>query len=724
MKLTAYNPQVNLGVQQANVRFSPSAEAFGADTSGTQMLIQGLNKAAGVLDAIAEQNMVTDVTAANTEYNRRMNEIRNGLLKTQLAGARGIGTSYAEQEKQIRQEIRDKYNLHYARAVNAYNTMADRDMSGAMSMLDRHEYAEGEKNKEFVVANAVKNIAEASRGYYKDAAWRDNDIAKIKALAAANFGGRGTDFLDVYTQGKIGEYVMSKIEEANRANDYTAAKQLTMQYGKYLSSSQYNAYMNNAAAKERKTNISQTGHDIFKQFGTDISGAMAYIDGLNGYTVKGYAAGGNSSLRLSDYVATYTDGIPLDGFSKPFSSGLAGLAAEFEKAFPGEKLTLTSSTGGQHMEGSEHYVGNACDVASDSMDDDPKQREWVKANAERFGLYVYDEYENDSKYKSGPHLHIGLENEEVAMGGGIEEQDQLMQYTPEDRDAIKAEYRQQLAFYNAERKQNINNMFDNDRAIIRQMIKDNRTIQEIQNYGLSVTGNNIDASDAWDSAMKAEFGGQGRGGSGSSNKIDDDTMEYLRQEIASGSVTKPMLIQYLINKGITAESAQKPALKLLNDYNKCAGEWKINFANIIQRVSKKAGFNKDLEERYEPTIRMLAHDAYKQWMHEEKKKGHEVDLDESASIAETFIVDETAKSFKDSYQGKEGYKPKNSWSIFESKVDVGKAALRSAGYIFPPTYLGDDRYMVTRADGSKADYMSGEELMNIQEAFNNLEKGK
>lgn len=83
---------------------------------------------------------------------------------------------------------------------------------------------------------------------------------------------------------------------------------------------------------------------------------------------------------------------------KPMSNldGLKAFASKF-----GYKIT--STTGGKHSPGSNHYSGRAIDIDHKGVN-----YETLKANADYYGLRLLDEVRHPSKYSSGPHYHLDI----------------------------------------------------------------------------------------------------------------------------------------------------------------------------------------------------------------------------------------------------------------------------------------------------------------------------
>jgi hypothetical protein len=75
------------------------------------------------------------------------------------------------------------------------------------------------------------------------------------------------------------------------------------------------------------------------------------------------------------------------------------------QAFPGRQVTVTSTTDGQHMD-PNHPAGKAVDFVVDGLTREESKA--VEDMSVRAGFTAYNEYINDSPYKTGDHMHISL----------------------------------------------------------------------------------------------------------------------------------------------------------------------------------------------------------------------------------------------------------------------------------------------------------------------------
>lgn len=75
------------------------------------------------------------------------------------------------------------------------------------------------------------------------------------------------------------------------------------------------------------------------------------------------------------------------------------------KEFPGRKLTVTSTTDGQHSD-QNHYTGKAVDFVVDGLTKEESLK--VEELCKQTGLTPYNEYVNSSYYKTGDHMHVDL----------------------------------------------------------------------------------------------------------------------------------------------------------------------------------------------------------------------------------------------------------------------------------------------------------------------------
>lgn len=75
------------------------------------------------------------------------------------------------------------------------------------------------------------------------------------------------------------------------------------------------------------------------------------------------------------------------------------------QAFPGRQVTVTSTTDGEHTD-PNHAAGKAVDFVVDGLTKD--ESKIVEDLSVRAGFTAYNEYINNSTYKTGDHMHVDL----------------------------------------------------------------------------------------------------------------------------------------------------------------------------------------------------------------------------------------------------------------------------------------------------------------------------
>ena len=130
MKITGDQPTVQLNAGNApKVQEAGDINAFGGTGKALGEIGQGLEQMAVVQQKKIEQDMVTSVTQANTEYNKRIDDLMygdDGLLKKQLGAAKTIDVDFVAKEKQIRADVSNMIPK-YKKAELAFNIMTDKD---------------------------------------------------------------------------------------------------------------------------------------------------------------------------------------------------------------------------------------------------------------------------------------------------------------------------------------------------------------------------------------------------------------------------------------------------------------------------------------------------------------------------------------------------------------------------------------------------------------------
>jgi hypothetical protein len=241
MKLATYTPQVQRNTINAQVE-APAAQAL-ANIGNMQG--NTLKNFAGIAAKFAEERQVTDVTAAQTEYAKRVSDMlyneENGLMNRQLANADGVSLAYQDGERKIREDIQKQFKLT-GKGLSTFNVMCDKDAAGHWGRLNQYEFNEGQKNKKIVTDNALLQISDEAQTLYNDVSMMNDALGKMRATIDANYYNMGKDYCDAYYRQSAANLVTSSLNVAIRKNDMPGAQVLIDKFGSYVPPSQLRTY--------------------------------------------------------------------------------------------------------------------------------------------------------------------------------------------------------------------------------------------------------------------------------------------------------------------------------------------------------------------------------------------------------------------------------------------------------------------------------------------------
>ncbi|MFH0802042.1 MAG: hypothetical protein V2A78_06605 [bacterium] len=137
---------------------------------------------------------------------------------------------------------------------------------------------------------------------------------------------------------------------------------------------------------------------------------------MSGYQGAGYPPLLNSPMGGYSPVASWINSmatsdpqrlIQYQGYNMQAQTASRFLKLEdmIRQAFPGRQVTVTSTTEGQHTD-PNHPAGKAVDFVVDGLTKD--ESKIVEDLSARAGFTAYNEYINDSPYKTGDHMHVSL----------------------------------------------------------------------------------------------------------------------------------------------------------------------------------------------------------------------------------------------------------------------------------------------------------------------------
>jgi hypothetical protein len=137
---------------------------------------------------------------------------------------------------------------------------------------------------------------------------------------------------------------------------------------------------------------------------------------MSGYQGAGYPPFMNSPMGGYSPVASWVNTMAMSdpqrliqyqGYNMQAQTASRFLKLEdmIRQVFPGRQITVTSTTDGQHMD-PNHPTGKAVDFVVDGLTKD--ESKIVEDLSIKAGFTAYNEYLNDSPYKTGDHMHVSM----------------------------------------------------------------------------------------------------------------------------------------------------------------------------------------------------------------------------------------------------------------------------------------------------------------------------
>lgn len=284
MKITGYQPQIQLNVGNApKVQAAGDLNSFGGRGQGLGEVSQGLQQMAVVEQKKIEQDMVTDVTNANVEYNKRINDLLygdKGLMHKELGNAKNLNEEFVTEEKKIRADVM-KLVPKYKKAEAAFNTMTDKDAEQRFNIVRNHSYEQKGKERDFNFANAVDIASENAQNSYATPAIISSEMAKVKQLTWATYGPtRGEEYCKaVYNKAEAG-MVVKAVQTAIANGDTESANTLIDTFSDKVAPEYLNSIKSNLTKINETNTVLTKAKDIASKAGYDPVKAREIIAGI------------------------------------------------------------------------------------------------------------------------------------------------------------------------------------------------------------------------------------------------------------------------------------------------------------------------------------------------------------------------------------------------------------------------------------------------------------
>ena len=196
MKLIGYDSNQRLNTINGGVQANVNEMAYGGNTQGMDNLTKAIGDLGNTMLTIQKQKEMTDVVNATNEYNAMMNDWLynpdNGAMNRKGENALTIPLDYQNQEKRARQVIAEKYGFKFNDAVNAFNKVADNDMTNTTNMINKFVRGQFEDSAMKALDMNVQNISNNAVVNASPDAF-DDAMKQVSGSVAAQLSNLGYD---------------------------------------------------------------------------------------------------------------------------------------------------------------------------------------------------------------------------------------------------------------------------------------------------------------------------------------------------------------------------------------------------------------------------------------------------------------------------------------------------------------------------------------------------
>lgn len=228
MKLTQFEPQVNLNIQQAKTQVSRDLNAYGGNTQGLSALGKVIGAAGDIYYKEWQKKQNNDVIDALNEYNRRvdvlMNDENNGLRVTmQGKNAEGIEAAYKEEEEKIYHDIAEKYKLNTDYAYTAFSQKRETAVTDSLANINKYQREQADAYAGWQLSELAQNT---QNKILTNPGQLSEEMDNWLSLSGAIFAGRGLDEAGISAKQREAMSTMATNTLTSLAltNEYTAGK--------------------------------------------------------------------------------------------------------------------------------------------------------------------------------------------------------------------------------------------------------------------------------------------------------------------------------------------------------------------------------------------------------------------------------------------------------------------------------------------------------------------
>ena len=709
------------------------------DNSGERALVKA-NAETGLVIAEGfnkwrEQYDQGKVMEANNEYNRLMSEGTAELMQRKEEAALNIVQDYDKLHQKTMDQINKKYGqfIRFGKAAEAFNVYTGRDNNTRRQNMMKYQMAETDKFHETQYQNQLATCQQmVMDGGGTDQAI-DAAFNRGLPLLQSRFANYGPEKVAEQERLFKGQLISGALQMAVSMEDYSRMGAIASKYNNYLDAKTRVSVLSMLGKRQKDAHDFAQANNLWVQLGEN-----ATLDDYRNYFRNLYANSGNSSARFSHYDSMLGQEMPngrngcVEGFIRltaPFfkfsadNSGEVNVGSICRLAENTDGVRLERYHGGAIPEGSgiiyfskgddisnldnaEHITmadggGGFYGNSSSAKDYEDENGNYVRGN----GCIVHADDQEIGGYEIGYIIRMDSQTMKEMSDLEVEEKAQKAWALHTKKEAeIKAANNKIISTAKDEMQDLMNHGVDDVeqyKAIVNKYAYVDGTINKHIQVELEKTVAAIERRNerATEQAARRQ----------PSVKVDEDDMDYLREEISKGNVTQNDIINYCAERGITAQKEINKCTKMLKEYMENKGEWAIPYKEIKEYCGIDENNISD-KPKFDLTFKKVCRWQYKEMLRENNgqlQEGWEQDLEKRVR-----------DSYEKEFHGSAPYRPQSSWGITpdfiaNERVEISNADLTAAGYIAIEPASDGDEYWLLREDGTKT-YMTGEQVMALK----------
>lgn len=288
MKITGYNSVVGTGgTVNATVRAVGDINAYGGNGSGLKAVSNALGKWQAAYQQVAEEEDKRTLMSAMDTYNKGRYDIlyndENGVMNTKLDGAAGSVDSYLEREKKLRNDIAGNIKFRTDKYKLVFQDMVSKSAQQGYELVDKHQYGEGEKQRDVVLNNNLQNMLMMVQKNYNNDAIIQDAVEQTKLYVAERYERMGKEYVDNVTKTAASKIGKSVVDEAIARGDYDNAKKYMQYFDAVLTPEMRDSLEKALFSKEKDDYSMSLAEDLQRRYGKDIGAVMNELEATKAF---------------------------------------------------------------------------------------------------------------------------------------------------------------------------------------------------------------------------------------------------------------------------------------------------------------------------------------------------------------------------------------------------------------------------------------------------------